>query len=164
MTTAKGKTPKCKYCEEWVDKSLEQHVYHSNRYYHKECFEIVNPDGQHYKELIACICDNFNMKAPSGIILAQIKHFTDKKNMKYKGIQMTIEYLLTIEGFTFDEIHTSGIQMVEWYYAKARAYYESAYTAIDSFKGKDLYQEPEIIILKRNVKNSSKKKINIEEL
>lgn len=162
--STKGKTPKCKHCGEWVDKSLNDHVHNNKGYFHNACHEIASVDGQHYKELIEYICNSFNMKAPAPIILAQIKHFKEKKGMKYKGMEMTIRFLLEVEQFAFLEIYASGIQMVEWYYNKARAYYTDQHNAINSFKGVVIDNKPEVLVLKRNNKNSSSKKIKIEEL
>lgn len=163
--TSRGKTPKCKHCGQWVDKSLNDHTQNNKGYYHNSCFTIASVDGQHYKELIEYICNSFNMKAPAPIILAQIKHFKEKKEMKYKGIEMTIRYLLEVEQFAFLEIYASGIQMVEWYYNKARAYYMNQHSAVESFVGVEIHNKPEkIMVLKRNKKNSTSKQIKIEEL
>lgn len=163
MTTPRGKTPRCKLCNEWVDKTLD-HEKTSQGYFHRECFNIKSMESQHYKELIAYICDTLNMQRPSDIITAQIKRFKEKNGMKYKGMEMTIRYLFEIEGFSFAEHTTSGIQMIEWYYDKARHYYVNAQEAVNSFDGVTIDNKPKVIVVKRQPRNSSKKFINMEEL
>jgi len=163
MTTAKGKTPKCKYCEGWVDKKLD-HEKTSKGYYHRQCYEITSTDGQHYKELIAFICESFNMQKPTMLIVSQIKNLKEKKGMKYKGMEMTIKYLLEVKGFEFSEIHSSGIQMVEWYYEQTKQHYMDLDKAEKSFKGIEINNKPERIVLKREVRQSNKNLINIEEI
>lgn len=164
MATVKGKTPKCQVCKEWVDKSLNDFEKTSKGYYHNACYQTVAQDGQHYKELIAYICDSFKLSRPPEIVLAQLKNFKEKKNMKYKGMQMTLQYLIEIEGLFFTDIHKTGVQIIEWSYDKARIYYENEYYALESFKGAEINNTPERFVLKRDKRNSSKKLINIEEL
>lgn len=164
MTAVKGKTPKCQVCKEWVDKSLNDFEKTSKGYYHNACYQTVAQDGQHYKELIAYVCDSFNLSKPPEIVLTQIKHFKEKKNMKYKGMEMTLRYLIEIEGLFFTDIHKSGIQIIEWNYDKARMHYENEYYAVESFNNVVLDTTPERFTLKRDERNSSRKLINIEDL
>lgn len=164
MTTAKGKTPKCQVCREWVDKSLNDFEKTSKGYYHNECYAPIAMDSQHYKELIAYICDTFSFTKPPEIILTQIKRFREKKEYKCKGMEMTIRYLIEIKEFVFTDITTSGVQMIEWAYDEARQYYVDQQNAMESFKGAVIDITPERFTIKRNSKDSSKKLINIEDL
>ena len=164
MTAVNGKTPKCQVCKEWVDKSLNDFEKTSKGYYHNACYHTVAQDGQHYKELIAYICDTFGLSRPPEIVLTQLKHFKEKKGIKYKGMEMTLQYLVEVVGLHFTDIHKSGVQIIEWHYDKARIHYENEYYAIESFKGAKIDNTPEKITLKRDSRNSSVKLINIEEL
>lgn len=164
MATVRGKTPKCQACKEWVDKSLNDFTKDSKGYYHNSCYNVVAEQGQHYKELIAYICDSFNMQKPTMLIVSQIKHLKEKKGMKYKGMEMTIRYLLEVKGFEFSEIHTSGIQMVEWYYEQTKQHYMDLDKAEKSFKGIEINNKPQRIMLKRDTRKNESKLINIEEI
>lgn len=168
MATTRGKTPRCKYCNEWVDKTLE-HEKTSKGYYHKPCHDVVSTEGQHYKELCEVIQNrlgvDFSKNYPRDMIVTQIKRFKEKKEYKYKGIEMTLHYLLDVKGKTFHDIDESGIQLVEWFYDETREYYVNIQEVLESFVDAKIDNTPEVIKIKRNSHNSGVKKlINMEEL
>lgn len=154
MTTAKkGKTPKCKHCGEWVDKSLNLHVYHSNRYYHQACYEIVHMQATHYKELIEYICNLYGIDAPTGWHIKQIQVFKDEYNYTYKGMELTLRFITEVEKKTMLDASEAGIGLIRFYYLKASKYYGNLAEAMESFDGTPIDVSPTIYVRKRKSTN-----------
>lgn len=116
----------CPYCKEQLNK--EDAVIHKRRYYHSECLEQKEKEeeekrreSEDYKELINYICQLYNLDAPTGMILKQIKEFREEYGYKLQGIKLSLQYFYEIQGNpVLDDV---GIGIVPFVYEEAKRHY-----------------------------------------
>ena len=159
---------KCPECGTYNDK--ENTVYYNSKYYCKVCYDNKKRESQEYKELIAYICKLYQIDAPTGWMLKQIKEFKEQFNYTYRGIKSTLHYFYEIEG---NEVADNiGIGIVPFVYEEAKKFYIDKIAVRNSINGCDLdeLQNNKRFIkkIKPNRLNENKYKdmvlINIEEL
>lgn len=111
---------KCPECGTFNDK--ENAVCHNSRYYCKVCYENKIRESQDYKELIAYICELYQIDAPTGFMLKQIKDFKEQFNYTYRGIKSTLRYFYEISEGN-DVGNSMGIGIVPFVYEEAKKFY-----------------------------------------
>ncbi len=115
-----GRLVKCPYCLEKFDQ--DEAVTHGKRYYHKDCFDEFSKQKQHRKDLIEYICELHGIKAPTGIMLKQIKEYVDGDyKYKYKGIELALRYFYETLDNKIRE--GDGIGIVPYVYEDAKRDY-----------------------------------------
>ena len=111
---------KCPECGTYNDK--ENTVYHNSKYYCKICFENKQKEAQDYKNLVAYICELYQIEAPTGWMLKQIKDYKEQFNFTYRGIKTTLHYFYEIqEGNSVED--SMGIGIVPFVYDEAKRFY-----------------------------------------
>lgn len=110
----------CKGCGKQVEKE-DKHV-HSGKSYCIDCFTPIKEEAESYKTLISCICEYFEIDAPTSLIMQQIKQYKEQFNYSNSGIHYTLWYLKEIENKSFDEVKY-GIALVKFNYDNAKAYH-----------------------------------------
>ena len=163
-TTKRGKTPKCKWCKEWVDKSLEEHTKVNTGYYHNHCYEQFELNKQHMKELNAYISKVYKVEFPTGWMLKQIKEYKEKRNYTYKGMELTLRFMYEVENKYLLDASQSGLGLIPYYYEKAKQYYINLYSVSQSIKEVEIDNDTEVIYSKPPTRKRTSKLINIEEL
>jgi len=163
MTTVKGKTPKCKHCKEWVDKSQNDFFKNSTGYYHNSCYQLISVEKQHYKELVDYIAYVYKIKAPTDWMFKQIKEFKDAQGFTYKGMEFTLRYLVEVEYKELLDPSEAGIGIIGFYYYKARKYYSDMEEVKESGRNKNIDLTEEIVYVKRPTHNK-RKQIRIEDI
>ncbi len=126
---------KCPECGTYNDK--ENAVCHNSKYYCKVCYENKTRDSQDYKELIAYICELYQIDAPTGWMLKQIKDFKEQFNYTYKGMKTTLHYFYEIQEGN-DVGDSMGIGIVPFVYDEAKRFYIDKKAVKDSVIGCDL--------------------------
>ncbi|MFS0643770.1 hypothetical protein [Siminovitchia sp. 179-K 8D1 HS] len=150
----KYRSVKCPHCNETLDRNIEPFVTHNKRYYHKTCFESFNQRATHRKELIDYICELYNIPAPTGFMLKQIKEFEDTHGYTLKGMEMTLRYFHEIKQEPV--LKGAGIGIVEYFYNEARDYYTNL-SKIRESNSKVNYDNNEEIIYIKPPKHKSRK-------
>ena len=108
---------KCPECGTYNDK--ENTVYHNSKYYCKICFENKQKEAQDYKNLVAYICELYQIEAPTRWMLKQIKDYKEQFNFTYRGIKTTLHYFYEIqEGNSVED--SMGIGIVPFVYDEAK--------------------------------------------
>ena len=126
---------KCPECGMYNDK--ENTVYHNCRYYCQVCYANKMSESQDYKNLIAYICELYQIEKPTGWMLKQIKDFKEKFNYTYKGIRTTLHYFYEIqEGNDISDSIVVGI--VPFVYDEAKKFYIDKKAVKESVMGCDL--------------------------
>lgn len=97
-------------------------VIYNKKSYCTSCYELAKRNANEYKELIKYICNVFDIQAPTGFILKQIKNMKDKNNWSYSAILYTLWYCFEILEKPLYVNH--GIGFIEQYYEQARDFYE----------------------------------------
>ena len=147
----------CKICNKIIDKN-EEKFKHNNKTYCKECHEKYlnekQKENDSYKELISYICEVFNMDAPTGFILKQIKNMKDNSNYTYSGIQYTIWYYVSVLNKSIDSKY--GIAFVNYNYENAKQYFSNQQQISNSIKNKSEIKVK--IISNKNINNKSNDK------
>lgn len=126
---------KCPYCEERDERDSMVRV--KNRYWHQECIVAQreeNTNGvqtppnlegstpeQEYKELIAYICEKYDMSRPSGQILKQIKTFADEYGYRYKGMELALRYFFDTEENSVK--NDTGVGIIPYVYDRAKNFH-----------------------------------------
>lgn len=166
MTTQKpkGKTPKCKWCGEWVDKSLNDYSKTNVGYYHNQCYEQFELNKQHMSELNSYISKIYNVEFPTGWMLKQIKEYKDNRKYTYKGMELTLRFICEVENKYLREASDSGLGLIPYYYEKAKQYYINLYSVTKSAESVEIENKAEIVYLKPPDNKKKNKLINIESL
>lgn len=159
---------KCPECGTYNDK--ENTVYHNSKYYCKICFENKQKEAQDYKNLVAYICELYQIEAPTGWMLKQIKDYKEQFNFTYRGIKTTLHYFYEIQkGNSVED--SMGIGIVPFVYDEAKRFYIEKKAVKDSLKDCDLEEignRKKTIHINRERKTQNKYKemalIDIEKL
>lgn len=140
---------KCPKCGTFNDK--EETVFYNQRYYCKICFENAKAEAEDYKNLIAFICELYNIEAPTGWILKQIKEYKEQYGYSYIGMKTTLDYFYHIKQEEEPE-EGMGVGIIPFVYDEAKKFY------IDKKAVKESVQECNIDKIEQN-----KKTIHIKE-
>ena len=94
-------------------------------------------ESQDYKELIAYICELYQIDAPTGWMLKQIKDFKEQFNYTYRGMKSTLHYFYEIQEGN-DVTDSMGIGIVPFVYDEAKKFYIDKKAVKDSVNNCDL--------------------------
>ena len=133
----KSRKVKCPECETFNHK--EETIYHQKRYYCKICYNNKTKESQHYKDLISYICNLYEIEAPSGFILVQIKKFKEQFNYTYKGIELTLEYFYEIKTNNTPEAG-QGLGIIPYVYEEAKQFFVDRKDIVKNIQGIDLQE------------------------
>ncbi|PPB12931.1 hypothetical protein [Brevibacillus laterosporus] len=150
-----ARKPKCPKCDNEVEKDAA--VKHSSKHYHEECYATFIRDRDDRKELIEYTCQLYKTKAPSGMILKQIKEFVEVYGYTYKGITLTLKYFHDTRGNQSRE--GDGIGIVPYKYEEAKKFFilkRNVERSVGELEGK--------AIKKRHIKIKSPSLKNVEWL
>lgn len=127
---------KCPYCKERDSKEVMIKI--GNRYWHQSCRDIYEQkmeeqkteelknkerDAKEYKELIAYICELYNIEKPTGMILKQVRDFHNEPyNWRYQAIQLALEYFFEIKENS--TANARGIGIVPYIYDEAVGFWK----------------------------------------
>ena len=114
-----------------------------------------NPKEDGYKELIDIICKYFKINEPTPLILKQIKDFKNKFKHLYTGLHYCLWYVTEIENKKLDLSY--GIALLQFYYDKAKQYYEQQQKIIESAQNID-YTKMKTNVVKINLNKVYDKK------
>lgn len=126
---------KCPECGTFNDK--ENTICHNSKYYCKVCYDNKMIEVQDYKNLIAYICELYQIDVPTGWMLKQIKDFKEQFKYTYRGIKTTLHYFYELQdGHDVDD--SMGIGIVPFVYDEAKKYYIDKKAVKDSIAGCDI--------------------------
>lgn len=94
-------------------------------------------ESQDYKDLIAYICELYQIDAPTGWMLKQIKDFKEQFNYTYRGMKTTLHYFYEIQEGN-DVADSMGIGIVPFVYDEAKKFYIDKKAVKDSVTDCDL--------------------------
>lgn len=164
MTEKKGRLPKCKSCGEAIDKSLNDFTKNYKGYYHNSCYEEIQIENQFRTELNEYISEIYRVEFPTGWMLKQIKEYKEKRNYKYKGMELTLRFMYEVEKLNRLEASQAGLGMIPYYYEKAKDYYTKLETVSSAAKDFELNNEAEIIYMQPPVRKKKKKLLDINSI
>lgn len=150
----------CKDCGKKLN-SDEKYTY-GGKTYCKECYENQTKIHEQYDNLIKTICIYFNIDAPSGLILKQIKDYTNNFNYTYSGINYTLWYITQIKSKRLELKY--GIALVKYEYMNAENYYIEQQNISKSADNVTLKPKKIIKIDDINTKISCPKLFNLDDL
>lgn len=127
-------TATCAYCKELVDKNLSVQTEKgkTKKYYHSECYDEMMMSGnspEDYKAVHDYLDQHIkamNLSKPTQtatwtLVAVKLENIRKKFNLTYKGVELTLKYILEVCEFEFDE---QTIGLVPYKYYEARGYYE----------------------------------------
>ena len=161
MILKNTKKLKCPICETYNYK--EETVYHQKRYYCKICYENKTKDSNDYKELINYICNIYEIDAPTGFMLSQIKKFKDQFNYTYKGIELTLDYFYNIKTNNTPDMEM-GLGVVPYIYEEAKQFFiekRNIKNNIQNIDIQDITSKVNVINIKKSDKKSDVEYKNI---
>lgn len=120
MNDIAGKKPKCPECEYQIDKDIEEHIVHSKKTYHVQCFKQFERRKEDRSDLHNYICELYRIDFPTVYMLKQIKDFQTEYNYTLKGIHLALVYFHEVKEHPIDG---KGIGIVPYIYTEARNYY-----------------------------------------
>lgn len=144
---------KCPECGTFNEK--EEAIFHSGKYYCKICYENKKQSTEDYKNLIEYICTLFEIDAPNGWMLKQIKDFKDQFGYTYKGIKSTLYYFFDIQGNSINDC--AGIGIVPFIYDEAKKFY------IDKKSIKDNMCDCDVNLIQNTIQTIHIKRKDIKE-
>lgn len=165
---------KCPYCKQLDEKERLIYQETNKRYWHEECLKkyeeeveanktVKDRDKEERKNLIAYICELYDIEAPTGFILKQIKDFHDEPyNYRYYAMQLALEYFFVIKQNSTAK--SKGIGIIPYVMDDAKEFYYN----LASLQKQDIKKaERETVKVKktRNNKGNRKKKlIDMEDI
>jgi hypothetical protein len=133
----------------------EKAVSHQKRYYHQDCLRLKQSETQHRKELIEYICVLYKIEIPTGMILKQIKNFTEEYKYKYKGIELALRYFY--ETLDNKPRQGDGIGIVPYVYDDAKRHYIKKMAILESAQNEENHiVEERVVYIKPNINKKSK--------
>jgi hypothetical protein len=89
----------------------------------KEAARLEAKEGtvNEYSDLIAYICNLYKIKAPTGMILKQVKDFQVDYGYKLSGIKLSLQYFFETKGN--EVLEDSGIGIVPFVYEEAKKHF-----------------------------------------
>jgi hypothetical protein len=116
---------KCPVCSASNEK--KNTIPYKQRYYCKTCItedEIIEKDEQaeQYKNLIDYICKLYDIKAPSILMVSQIKNFKEDYGYSYMGMQTTLHYFYELQDGNNVE-DSNGVGIIPFVYDDAYNFY-----------------------------------------
>jgi hypothetical protein len=153
---------KCPYCEKQLNK--DDAYEYKKRYYHTECFETWQREGQDYKDLKDYICELYRIDTPSGMILKQIKDFKEDLNYKYKGMELALRYFYETLGNSVQE--NSGVGIIPYVYEDAKRHYITKLKVEESIRKSENNIEQKVVTVQspQFTYNKKIKQIDISSL
>lgn len=150
----RGSKVMCNTCREKFYKDELIYLTKSNKICHK-CNEEKKVHAETYKALIEFICWGFNIKAPTGQQLKSIKKFKDS-GLNYTDMHMTLYYIYMVEK---RKVEGTSIELIPYYYEKAKAHFEMVEKAKKSASSH--VSEPEVVIVsaKKHMPNINRTRI-----
>lgn len=143
---------KCPECGTFNDK--ENTVTFNGRYYCPVCYENKQKEADDYKNLIAYICELYQIDAPTGWIVKQIKDFKEQFHYSYKGMKTTLHYFYEIEHN--DPADSLGVGIIPFVYEEAKKFYIDRLAVKDSVKDYEEKNNKIIKLKKRKAKRTYK--------
>lgn len=153
---------KCPYCEEMLLR--REAIRHTNgRYYHNNCYEEWRGQADDRAQLIDYVCKLYNIKAPTGMMLMQIKRFHDEFNYKYKGMELTLRYFYEV--LDNKPRDGDGLGIIPYVYEDATEQYVQSLKIKESASDSSNYESEEITVyINPNKKNIKKGLIDIDSI
>lgn len=137
---------------------LDDRYKHSGKWYCKECYEKIKNKPNPYRDLIAYMCNEFGIEAPSSLMLTQIKNLKNARNYTYGGIQYTIWYYKYVLNKELDD--KFGIGFVKYYYTNAENYFKEQVeiqNKVEEMKSKNIITKKKVVKYKANDKQVNNK-------
>lgn len=141
----------------------EEKKVHSGKSYCVNCYNEINKSSEEYKNLIEFICNIFEIDAPTGLIVKQIKDYKNTYKYTYGGITYTLWYAKEILGKTFNPIY--GIALVKFNYDEAKNYYIQQENIKNQMeKNSNIEIKTKVVKINKHKSNKNKSLINLEDL
>lgn len=134
---------KCANCGSLVDVN-EATVIASKRYC-LSCAQTHQKEAQAYKDLIAFICDLFQIKAPSTLICTQLKRYKENEHYTYQGMQAALDYFFNLQGHSIEG--SLGIGIIPYIYDEVKDFYQERKMIQAQSQGVDLGENANIRVI-----------------
>lgn len=112
----------CQYCREKFERIEGQFEKDSKGFYHKECYTTMIAERASRQDLLDYALEILGKDANIGLVMKQIKDFSEKKRMTESGIKGTLYFLHNVKKMRLDP--KFGIAIVAFHYQDARRYFE----------------------------------------
>lgn len=153
-------------CEQFDDRENDM-KFLKNRWWHSECIELKRQQNKEqleekkskeksgipisqdddYRQLIAYICEKYNIKAPTGQILRQLKAFKEEFHYTHKGMELALRYFFDTEVNSIKE--DTGVGIIPYVYDRAKNHYIKKLGVSKSL------EEAEEVIKEHKIRNKS---------
>ena len=167
---AKEKEYKCPVCGNMNKQSIA--IHHGSRRYCKSCFDEMmkkkelkkqtqslkkqeqEQNAREYKELIAYVCELFDISQPTGMILSQIKNYRETYQYRYGGMTLTLKYHYEVLG---NPLKAEGVGIIPYAYDKAKEFYTTQRNiAIDFENFKEPFITHRVVYLTKQKESPSR--------
>ena len=128
-----------------------------------KCYEKTMKTKKEREELYEYIKYAYKINYPTTYMMKQIKEFTEVRNYKLKGIQLTLKYVVEVLNYTLKP--NWGLGIVASQYENAKSYYMELSRKREQHK--DVVVKEEIIVISKisQIKTyKNEKLINLEDL
>jgi hypothetical protein len=162
------KTYKCPFCRQQV--GANESILVRKRHYHPSCLQQEQDEKKtkqelkdeirsaanndpNYKKLVEYICELYELDHISPMIISQIDKYHERYNLKYTGIQLSLQYYYETLKNPIKEQY--GIGIVPSIYDKTKYFYLQQKKVAASVKSDTIETERQVIDV--NVKPTSKR-------
>lgn len=117
-----GRPVICQYCREKFERVEGEFERDSKGFYHKTCYTTMIAERASRQDLLDYALEILGKDANIGLVIKQIKDFSEKKRMTESGIKGTLYFLHNVKKVRLDP--KFGIALVSFHYQDARRYFE----------------------------------------
>lgn len=157
----------CPVCKEQLHK--DEAIKQGNRYYHSNCLEEKQKKDEEkkqgkksndYKDLIDYICKKYRLRAPSGMIMKQIKEYKDQYEYTYKGMELALRYFYDVLD---NPIYGDGVGIIPYIYEEAKEQYIRKIEIKKKVEKENMTTEERVVYIQPQ-KRKNKKIIDISSI
>ena len=143
----------CPQCSKSFYREDEEYIHYKNRYYHKDCYNIISKVTKEKQELEDFIKELFNLDNLSPLIKKQIKEYHENEdyNYSYSGMKKTLDYFFNVK--KGDKTKSRGIGIIPFIYQEAKQYYYNLFLIEEKNAGVTINSNIINIEIKKPIRN-----------
>lgn len=156
---------KCPVCSKLNDK--EYTIEKGRKYYCPECLRKQQKQADNYKDLIGYICYLYDISAPTGRMVQQIKSYSEEYGYTYYGMKKCLEYFYELEEREAPDVNEVGLGIIPYVYDEAKRFYgtiKANNKDMKQLKAEDVVKDKKVIYSPRQEDRFKYKGISIIDI
>lgn len=150
---------KCPRCEQQLKRS--EGVRHSNRYYHKSCYQDLEKKKKERQSLFKYIESKWEIDCPTKGMMSQIKDYEDSYGYSLREMEICLRYFYDTLGN--EVLKDKGIGIIPHVYDEAINYFQQI-ISIAKKAEENPYQEDNYEVVKVDLSRKKKERVKLIDI